>query len=316
MNPTRVLRISMALPLLALVLGGGPLPAQAQDSQDARDVWSRSMLGVQNCAGALQNTGNEIPAMTDCVIDYAFSSLAAAGLQFVELHGKKQFGEHFHIERQLGFAASTGTFNADLDVVMPLTALSSTTDGVTTRAIFLQNGITRWRDGYGLQRSDMRLGIVHRFAPYGQLGDGVLGTSVFLQEDLERGHARMVTGIEYLDRWGRGSLNHYAPLTGWRDGRDGLEERALAGLELEYSTNLTNTIDLRVAGGRWESRREADAWTSRGRLDIGWRPHSWLMLRGGWDDIGTGNDALGVCAEGRFDEVRVGVSSLLYARKV
>ena len=46
-----------------------------------------------------------------------------------------------------------------------------------------------------------------------------------------------------------------------------------------------------LAAGRWESRSGSDARTDRGRLDIGWQPHSWFELRGGWDDIGTAGDS-------------------------
>ena len=221
-----------------------------------------------------------------------FSSLAGATLQFVEQHGKSRFGEHFHIDRRLGLTVSSGTLSADLDVVMPLTALSSVEDDAVPRSFFVQNGVTRWRDEHGFPRSDVRLGVVRRYALYKQPDDGVLGTSIFLQQNLERGHARMVTSFEYLDRWGQGSLSYYMPVTDWREaGRYGYEERAIAGVELNYGTDLTNTINLNVAAGRWENKNSSGAWTDRGRLDIGWQPHPWFELRGGWDGIGTGDDS-------------------------
>ena len=106
--------------------------------------------------------------------------------------------------------------------------------------------------------------------------------SLNIQENLERGHTRVVTGLEYLDRWGQGSLSYYAPVTDWRPGRYGYEERALAGVELGYGTDLTNTINLSAAAGRWERKDGADGWINQGRLDIGWQPHPWFELRGGW----------------------------------
>ena len=106
----------------------------------------------------------------------------------------------------------------------------------------------------------------------------------------------MVTGIEYLDRWGQGSLSYYAPVTDWRPGRYGYEERALAGVELGYGTDLTNTINLSAAAGRWESKDGSGAWVDQGRLDIGWQPHPWFDLRGGWDGIGTGDDSMALHA--------------------
>ena len=286
------------LPILAgaLAFTLGSLSAQADEAQDVPQDWGISMFGVENCVGALQNTGNELTSVSDCAVDQVFSYLADSALQFVEAHGKAQFGEHFHIDRRLGLTASSGTLSADLDVVLPLTALSSVEDDAVTRSFFVQNGVTRWRDAHGFQRSDVRLGFVHRYALHEEPGDGVLGTSMFVQENLERGHTRVVTGLEYLDRWGQGSLSYYMPVTDWVPGRHGYEERALEGVELGYGTDLTDTVSFSAGAGRWQSRDGTDAWVDQGRLDVGWQPHPWFELRGGWDGIGTGNDSMAVHA--------------------
>ena len=298
--PSRGLRdrFPRPLPILAsaLALTIGSLSAQAEEPQATPSDWGISMFGVENCVGALQSTGNELTAVSDCAVEQVFSYLADSALEFVEEHGKARFGEHFHIDRRLGLTASSGTLSADLDVVVPLTALSSVEDDATARSFFMQNGVTRWRDEHGFQRSDMRIGFVHRYALHEQPGDGVFGTSMFVQENLERGHTRVVTGLEYLDRWGQGSLSYYMPVTEWRPGRYGYEERALEGFELGYGTDLTNTINLSAGAGRWESKDGTGAWVDQGRLDIGWQPHPWFELRGGWDGIGTGDDSMAVHA--------------------
>ena len=289
-------RLPRPLPLLAgaLALTLGSLSAQAEEAQDVPSDWGISMFGVENCVGALQNKGNELASVGDCAVEQVFSYLADSALQFVEAHGKSQFGEYFHIDRRLGLTASSGTLSADLDVVLPLTALSSVEDDAVTRSFFVQNGVTRWRDEHGFQRSDVRLGFVHRYALHEEPGDGVIGTSMFVQENMERGHTRVVTGFEYLDRWGQGSLSYYMPVTDWVTGRHGYEERALEGVELGYGTDLTNTISF--SAGRWQSRDGTDAWVDQGRLDVGWQPHPWFELRGGWDGIGTGDDSMAVHA--------------------
>ena len=165
-----------------------------------------------------------------------------------------------------------------------------------TRSFFVQNGVTRWRDAHGFQRSDVRLGFVHRNALHEEPGDGVIGTSMFVQENLERGHTRVVTGLEYLDRWGQGSLSYYMPVTDWVPDRHGYEERELEGVELGYGTDLTNTVSFSAGAGRWQSRDGTDAWVDQGRLNVGWQPHPWFQLRGGWDGIGTGDDSMAVHA--------------------
>ena len=286
------------LPILAgaLALTLGSLAAHAEEPQGARGDWGISLFGIENCVGALQNKGNALTSVSDCAVEQVFSHLADSALRFVEAHGKAQFGEHFHIDRRLGLTASSGTLSADLDVVVPLTALSSVEENVVTRSFFMQNGVTRWRDEHGFQRSDVRLGFVHRYALFEEPDDGVFGTSMFVQENLERGHTRVVTGLEYLDRWGQGSLSYYAPVTEWRPGRHGYEERALAGVELGYGTDLTDTINLSAGAGRWESRDGSGGWVDQGRLGVGWQPHPWFELRGGWDGIGTGDGSMALHA--------------------
>ena len=143
----------------------------------------------------------------------------------------------------------------------------------------------------------MRFGVVHRMVMSDDhLDSGVFGASVFFQENLERGHARIVTGLDYTDRWGTGSLSYFIPVTDWRSGRLGFEERALKGLDFEVRTAVTRTIEFRAAAGHWESRDDSGDWGTRGRLGVGWQPHRWLGLRASWDDIGTADDSLGVHA--------------------
>ena len=251
------------------------------------------MFGLENCLGALQHAESGLTPVSDCIADRVFSSLADGAIQLMEDYGKTRFGEHFHIDRRLGLIASTGTLTADLDVVFPLASTSLEND-LVTRSVFLQQGITRWRDDQGFQRSDTRIGAVHRSLLGGKSDGGIFGTSVFVQENLERGHARMVSGFEYLGGWGQGTLNYYQPLTGWRSGRRGFEERAIAGIELGYEAELTTTIDVNIAGGRWETKDGSDSWNNRVRLGISWQPHPWLELRGGWDDIGTADNSQAV----------------------
>ena len=278
----------------SLALTFGSLSALADEPRSTPRDWGAHVFGVQHCLGALEHARNEIAPVTDCVVDHLFSRSADGALRIVEEYGKTRFGEYFHIDRRLGFTASTGTFTADLDVVIPLSASTALEDASVTRSLFIQQGITRWQDEQGFQRSDARMGFVHRSLLGETLDGGILGTSMFMQENLERGHARMVSGLEYLGGWGQGSLNHYLPLTGWRPGRSGYEERALGGVELGYETELSTTIDLNVAAGRWQNKDGSDSWNNRVRLGISWQPHPWLELRGGWDDIGTAENSQAV----------------------
>lgn len=278
-----------------MVLALGCLLAQAGESQGSLENWGLQALGVERCVKMLEHPENELSAASDCVVDQVFSGLASVTLQYIDERGKMLFGEHFHLDHRLGLT-SAGRLSADLDAVFPVNSFASASDNAATRAFFFQKGLTRWRDEHGVQHNDMRFGAVHRFALYDRVGAGVLGTSLFLQTNLERGHARMVSGLDYVDGWGQGSLSYYVPVTGWRPGRWGYEERALAGVEFEVDFDATRAIDVRAAVGHWESKDGTGEWVTRGRFSIGWQPHPWFALRGNWDILGADPDGLGIHA--------------------
>ena len=282
--------------LTASVLVFGSLSAQADDRQEVLDHWGvRTFSGIESCAGMLERSDNEFSTAASCVSNQVFSGLFDVALQFADNYGKPLFGENFRLDHRLDFSPSDGGFSGDLDAVIPLNSFTSTSGDRVTRALFLQNGLSRWRDEHGFQRTDTRFGMVHRIATSERPNaGGVFGTSVFFQENLERGHARIVTGLDYSDGWGSGSLSYFMPVTDWRTGRIGYEERALEGVEFELRSDVTRTIELEATIGQWESRDGSGDWNTRGRFSIRWQPHPWLGLRGNWEDIGTAGDSLGL----------------------
>ena len=191
----------------------------------------------------------------------------------------------------MNLAPSRGGLAGSLDAVIPLHAFSSA-NNVETRAFFLQNGLTRWTDSHGLDRTDIRYGLVNRYAVPGWLGSGVLGASVFFQENLERGHQRVVTGFDYASRLGSSSLTYFMPTTGWRPGRPGYDEHALEGVEYAFRRDATSTISMNAAAGRWRTEAGLEEWDTRGRVGVDWKPHPWFAIGGSWDDIGAVDDFL------------------------
>ena len=280
----------------ALVLAFGSLSAQASQPKDAFNHWGLHTLGIESCVGMLEHSGDNLSGVTDCVVDRLFSELAFVAFDRIEEYGKAQFGKHFQVAHQLDLAASTGELNADLDVVLPLNGLFSFSEDAMTRSFFVQKGVTRWRDRHGFQRNDVRLGAVSRYALNRGRDFGIVGASMFVQENLERGHKRIVTGLKYMGRWGGGSLNHYQPLTDWRPGRRGYEERAIEGVEFGFDTDLTSTIDVNTAIGRWQKKDGSGAWVTQGQLGIGWQPHPWLQVRWNWHGVGADDDSMALNA--------------------
>ena len=181
---------------------------------------------------------------------------------------------------------------AGIDVVVPLVSFGPSADPGTaapdTGALFLQQGVTRWVDGRGSARNDVRFGAVRRFAlPGGGAGSDFLGVSAFVQKNREYEHARIVMGADYAGRWGRGALNLFMPTTGWRGRGDGYEERALGGVELGLRLDLTTALSMNAAVGHWQDDDGSGGWRTNGRIAAGWRPHPWLDIGVAWNGLGT-----------------------------
>ena len=290
------LQRDVALVSSVSVLAFGSLSVEAGEAQGSLDDhWGvHTFSGIENCVGALEGSDNELSTTIDCVSNQMLSGLMEIAFQFGDKYGRSLFGSHFQIERRLDLSPSGGGISGDLDAVIPVNSFTSVSGEMVTRALFLQNGLSRWRDEHGHQRNDVRLGMVHRIATSKRRDAGVFGTSVFFQENLERGTGRIVTGFDYSEGRGNGSLSYFMPVTDWRTGRFGYEERALKGLEFELRSDATSTIKLDAAVGRWESKDDSGDWLTRGRLGVRWQPHPWFGLRGSWDDIGTTGDSLGL----------------------
>ena len=255
------------------------------------------MVGLQTCASSAAGATELEDAFTGvagCATDRVLAELFGEALALTEQQGQALLGENFRIVNRLGFSAFGQAMRGDVDAVLPLNSLSSVTaEGDTERALFVQSGLTRWTDRQGFRRNDMRHGLVYRFVASDGLGDGIFGTWSFVQHNLERGHERLVAGVDYAGGWGDGSLNYFHPLTDWMPGRPGYEERAIAGVELDLRLDATDTIALNAAVGRWEATDGSSEWATRARLGMEWRPHPWLSFASDWSNSAAGNDEMG-----------------------
>ena len=214
-----------------------------------------------------------------CVGDRLGGLLVDAAARLATEQGRRVFGENFSLVHRMSWSPLGRGLAGELDAVVPLAYRGRARPGdddapaLPGSALFLQQGMTRWTDGHGLRRNDVRLGGAWRFAA----GANVYGATALVQENLERGHQRFVLGTDYAGRWGQVSLQHYVPTTEWRPGREGYEERAVGGTELSLRLDLTTTLALDTALGRWE-RDDAGRSTVDGRLGLGWRPHPYLRM--------------------------------------
>ena len=252
-----------------------PAPSHAADTLAE---WAFDRAG--SCMTSLSGGDTtDWDAGSRCVGDRLGGLLVDAATRLATDQGRRVFGDNFSLVHRMSWSPLGQGLAGELDAVIPLAYRGRTRSGADDApalpgsALFLQQGLTRWTDGRGLRRNDVRLGGAWRFAA----GADVYGATALVQENLERGHQRIVLGTDYAGRWGHVSLQHYVPTTEWRPGRSGYEERAVGGTELSARFDLTTTVSLDTALGRWE-RDDAGRSTVDGRLGFGWRPHPYLAL--------------------------------------
>ena len=218
---------------------------------------------------------------------------------FVNEQGRALFGPNFRFVQGLSWSPYGEGLNGNVDTVLPVASFTAKPGSgaavMNSGAFFFQQGATRWTDDRGRRRNDLRYGAAYRFSLLGEPGTNVFGLSTLVQENVERGHRRVVAGIDYAGRWGRASLQQFVPATDWQPSRFGYVERPRGGTRLGARLNLTTTVSLDASVAEWETsrpgRREVD-----GRVGLGWRPHPWLRLRAGFAGIGSAEDSGSVTA--------------------
>ena len=244
----------------------GTVPEQAWDrTATCLSPLSGDMAGGARCVGN---------RMGRLLLDEA--------VRFMSEQGRATFGENFRLVHRMSWSPFGSGLAGELDMVVPLAAVGAAridadVNTLHGSAFFLQHGVTRWTDKHGARRNDMRLGTAFRFMLPSFAGEDVLGASALVQQNVEWGHQRFVFGTDYAGRWGGAALHHYIPTTDWRPGRSGYEERAVGGTEFSLHFDLTSTVTLDSALGRWE-RDDLGRSAVDGRVGLGWRPHPYLRF--------------------------------------
>ena len=253
------------------------------------------MVGLCSAIAQAENLEDWVPPM-EC--GQAFEAGSTSGLRclkhsldesasdyvahLIEQHGQALLGDNFRVVHRLSWSPFSAGTSRNLDTVIPLhfsTGVAAPEIGKTS--LFLQQGVTRWQDSSGFTRNDIRSGVAHRFA-LSDDGENILGMSALYQENIERGHKRLVMTLDYAGRYGTGRLQHFVPASGWKPGRAGYEERAIGGTEIGASLGITSTLSLDTALTRWDDESES-ARDINGRVGFGLRPHPWLSLRAGYE---------------------------------
>ena len=295
-----VVRLAYVVAVLAVLavtfptLGAESAHASAYSSHPSSPVREGPPLLSEVAACGIEREGT---VSTDCLLDRALNGLVMGGLtRYANERGRELFGEHFRLTNRLNWSPGGPGIGGNIDAVFPLSldaAREFAPDGrrFESRALFFQWGVTRWTDDNGKRRDDLRYGMVRRFRLFDKPNGDVVGLSAMFQHNRERGHGRLVAGIDYAGGWGSGWLHRFMPTTGWRPGRSGFEERALGGMEVGLRVKPTTTVALESALTRWENGDGSGRRSTGVRVGASWQPHPWLTLRTAWEETRAGDDA-------------------------
>ena len=286
MSPNSIVTCRVVLLLVgSALLGFSPKVALTQSAPlQVNNLGGLATSTALACGGAFQSG---LDTGSDCLVEQLVNNLLiGTASDWANARGKQLFGQNFSLTNR--FTYSAGGLSGELDAVIPVMALAGG-DAPNAGAFFLQHGVTRYTDGEGLPRNDVRYGAVRRFNLSGQPGANVLGVSTFYQRNLEYGHGRVALGMDYGGAWGRGAFNYFLPTTDWVRSltRPDHEERPLEGMELSFRLSPTNTVGVETALTRWEHRDGSGRMSTGARLGLQWRPHDWLSVGTSRDGIGT-----------------------------
>ncbi len=251
-------------------------------------MWQEALGHARACQAALNEA---MSTGAQCLFDGGLNLVLDEGTGLAEEYGKQTFGDHFRIIGNLTYSSTSGRakLGGDLDVVLPLSGgASASAEEASESALFLQQGITRWWDSFGSLHNDLRHGLVYRFRVADDRNADILGLSMFHLANVEHRHEVLVPAIDFSGLWGRGSFRYFSPTTGWTPTRLGYEERALEGMELATSLDLTSTLSLNTTGYRWDAEDGSGRRITGARMDVGWYPHPWLNFGASYDRTGEG----------------------------
>ncbi len=291
-----------------------------QNNSRTQSFFNGSLNTLQNQISRCNTALNEGHTNgRDCIMQGVEEEIGNRALNLAfsssENLGKNIFGEHFQISNRLHYSAVEGVgVQGNLDTIVPLinTEIQAnvTTDrddtgrnkalkrvrqaAPTKYNLFLQQGVTRWQDEQGMQRNDMRWGLVYRFNLTPVAGENILGFAAFIQQNAERGHSRVVTRYDYSGKWGTSWVNYYRPTTGWLDGREGYQERTIGGSELGHKFNITNNITADISANQWETTAEDATVPFEKQTAVGlqWQPHQWVSFSYRYGNSNTSDEPI------------------------
>lgn len=212
--------------------------------------------------------------------------------------GHNLFGEGFRLSGEVDYSDEDSVIG-NLDAVLPLyLSFAPSVGGVSApESFFFQYGITRYDDEHDVRRDDWRFGAVYRYALSAAADADVVGAWLFIQQNRQRGHRRIALGGDYTTPWGEASLDYFVPLSDWRAGRAGYEERALEGGKVGLSFDVSSRLALDIGASRWEETDGSGDFNTKMVGGMTYLLFPQLELRGAWNEESGSEDNWSVYAQ-------------------
>jgi len=227
----RLVYEKISILLINLVFAGQAFADNSQTSW-ASDTQKLQQNTTATGVGELMRlaaNADPVAAVESKALGYASSQLESAGKSWLE----RVFPTS---ELYLGLSdPGKPTFG-----VLVLAPLSNPDD--TKNTFFTQDSIYRFDD-----RTTVNIGLGYRRL---EMDDKLLlGVNAFYDHEFPYDHGRTSLGFEARTTVAEINVNRYWGVTGWKDGRDGLQERALVGTMQSWVSRFLTCLGLRYMAG-------------------------------------------------------------------
>lgn len=153
--------------------------------------------------------------------------------------------------------------------------------------IFSQLGINQRKDILTKDRTTFNLGTGYRYLTLDE--KWLLGTNIFLDHESQLNHNRLSIGAEAISSLTGIRGNIYQPLSDWKERSDTRQEKALQGLDIEFSGKFPTNTQLEgfIKGYWWNKTKQ---WNEKHndifghQLSLEYSPYQFLTLRGAYDN--------------------------------
>jgi len=188
--------------------------------------------------------------------------------------------------------------------ILILAPLSDPNDTINT--FFTQDSIF-----YSDNRTTVNLGVGYRRLEWDK--KLLLGINAFYDHEFPYNHQRTSLGFEARTSVGEINANIYNSLTDWRDGRDGFDERALDGRDIEIGIPLPymNWAYVFAKAFTWDSELSGVKDISGTNLSIRAKPPSLRGVEIEFGRVDYGNTSSNDEKDANFFKIRVNLTELL-----